>query len=56
MFYRKHNHNMTLEQRDLVHFGLLKIYKRRIERAKTRITPLPTPQARWIDYSGHPPG
>ena len=56
MFYRKHNHNMTLEQRDLVHFGLLKIYKRRVERAQSRSTPLPTPEARWIDYYGHPPG
>ena len=56
MFYRKHDRNMTLEQRELVHFGLLKIYKRRIDRVQARSTPLPTPAIPWIDYFGKSPG
>ena len=56
MFYRKHDRNMTLEQRELVHFGLLKIYKRRIDRRQARSAPLPTPAVSWIDYSGKAPG
>ena len=56
MFYRKHDRNMTLEQRDLIHFGLLKIYKRRIDRVRARSTPLPSPAVPWIDYFGKSPG
>jgi hypothetical protein len=56
MFYRKHDRNMTLEQRELVHFGLLKIYKRRIDRGQGRSAPLTTPAVSWIDYSGKAPG
>ena len=55
LFYRKHDHNMTLDQQDRVFFGLLKIYKRRIDRLKTRSTPPPTPAVPWIDYFGESP-
>jgi glycosyltransferase involved in cell wall biosynthesis len=55
LFYRKHDRNMTLEQRGLVHFGLLKIYKRRIDRVQSRSTPLPMPTMRWIEYFGKSP-
>ena len=55
LFYRKHDRNMTLDQQDRVFFGLLKIYKRRIDRLKTRSTPPPTPAVPWIDYFGESP-
>lgn len=55
MFYRKHDCNMTLEQRGLVYFGLLKIYKRRIDRMRALSTPLPSPDVPWSDYFGKAP-
>jgi glycosyltransferase involved in cell wall biosynthesis len=56
MFYRKHDRNMTLEQRGLAQAGLVAVYKRRIDRGRARSTPLPTPAVPWIDYFGKSPG
>jgi glycosyltransferase involved in cell wall biosynthesis len=58
LFYRKHAYNMTLQQKDLVHFGLMKIYKRRIERARARSSQglPPLQQSIYLsDYLGQPP-
>ena len=56
LFYRKHDRNMTLEQKDLVYFGLIKIYQRRI--ARRRADPDLATQERdisWAEYLGRPP-
>lgn len=56
LFYRKHDRNMTLEQKDLVFFGLIKIYKRHLDRLRsepalaTRRSPMS-----WADYLGKTP-
>ncbi|MEI7479702.1 MAG: glycosyltransferase [Actinomycetes bacterium] len=56
LYYRKHDRNMTLEQRGLAQAGLVAVYKRRIDRVRARSTPLPTPAVPWIDYFGKSPG
>jgi len=56
LFYRKHDRNMTLQQKKLVYFGLMKIYKRRI--ARLRADPDLANQKRktdWFAYLGRPP-
>ncbi|MEM6450519.1 MAG: glycosyltransferase family A protein [Cyanobacteria bacterium P01_D01_bin.105] len=56
LFYRKHDCNMTLQQKNLVYFGLMKIYKRRI--ARSRANPALATQERavgWAEYLGQPP-
>jgi glycosyltransferase involved in cell wall biosynthesis len=58
LFYRKHDRNMTLQQKDLIHFGLMKIYKRRIDRARARNErgePPLEPSTQWSDYLGQAP-
>lgn len=55
LFYRKHDRNMTLTQKDLVHFGLLKIYKRHIDRLRDRGSANPSPSMSWPEYCGQAP-
>lgn len=58
LYYRKHDNNMTLQQKGQIYFGLLKIYKRCFERARTRSTQGITlaPQTiSWLEYLGCTP-
>jgi glycosyltransferase involved in cell wall biosynthesis len=55
LFYRKHDCNMTLNQKDLVHFGLLKIYKRHIDRMRVRGSTNLSPSMPWSEYVGTTP-
>ncbi|MBE9060368.1 glycosyltransferase family A protein [cf. Phormidesmis sp. LEGE 11477] len=55
LFYRKHDENMTLAQKNLVHYGLLKIYKRRIDRLRSQpqlAESIEAQSATWTDYMG----
>lgn len=55
LFYRKHDRNMTLQQKDLRHFGMLKIYKRHIDRLRALGIKKPSPLVSWPSYCGCPP-
>ncbi|PSB01602.1 glycosyltransferase family 2 protein [Merismopedia glauca] len=55
LFYRKHDGNMTLKQTDLVHFGVIKIYKRHIDRMRSQETPGLSPSMSWYAYLGQSP-
>jgi glycosyltransferase involved in cell wall biosynthesis len=55
LFYRKHDRNMTLNQKDLVHCGLLKIYKRHIDRMRDRGSANRSPSILWSEYCGQAP-
>lgn len=56
LFYRKHDRNMTLQQKELVYFGLLKVYKRRIDRARSNQAESPTERfTSWTKYLGQSP-
>lgn len=58
LFYRKHDRNMTLQHKDLVHFGWLKIFKRRIDRARARSDRGEPPlqqTVQLLDYLGQSP-
>jgi glycosyltransferase involved in cell wall biosynthesis len=55
LYYRKHDRNMTLEQKNLIHHGMLKIYKRHIDRLRARGGEKLTPLVSWPSYCGQPP-
>ncbi|WNZ46986.1 glycosyltransferase [Leptolyngbya boryana CZ1] len=55
LFYRQHGRNMVLQQTNLVHFGLLKIFKRHIARKRSQGTSSVSPSMHWLDYSGQSP-
>ncbi|MDZ8188157.1 MAG: glycosyltransferase [Nostoc sp. ChiSLP02] len=55
LYYRKHDRNMTLHQKDLVHFGMLKIYKRRIDRMRAQGKEKHTSSVSWYSYYGKTP-
>ncbi len=55
LYYRKHDRNMTLEQKGLIHHGMLKIYKRHIDRMRARGKEKHTPAISWMSYCGQPP-
>lgn len=58
LFYRKHDRNMTLEQKNLIHFGMMKIYKRHIDRLRDRTAQnlaMPSPSVSWQSFLGNPP-
>lgn len=55
LYYRKHDRNMTLQQKDLIHHGMLKIYKRHIDRLRSRGIQKHTSAVSWPSYCGLPP-
>ncbi|MTJ50057.1 glycosyltransferase family A protein [Dolichospermum sp. UHCC 0259] len=55
LYYRKHERNITLQQQDLVHFGMLKIYKRHIDRLRSQGKDKHSPSVSWQSYCGQPP-
>jgi hypothetical protein len=55
LYYQKHDRNMTLQQKDLVHFGMLKIYKRHIDRLRAQGKEKHSPYVSWTSYCGQPP-
>ncbi len=55
LYYQKHDQNMTLQQKDLVHFGMLKIYKRHIDRLRAQGKEKHSSSVSWTSYCGRPP-
>ena len=57
LFYRKHDRNITLKQKKLVQFGLVKIYKRHLDRMRDRDKGIPhsTPSISLPTYLGQSP-
>lgn len=55
LFYRMHDRNMTLSQRNLIHHGLIKIYKRHIDRLRANPSLIEQQKKQsqsWMNYLG----